>query len=47
MSLGLMASDNAIGSAARFRPTGHGRRFLNDLQALFLPDLQVYSQSRA
>jgi oxygen-independent coproporphyrinogen-3 oxidase len=47
VSLGLMTGcDGACGQTA-FQPTGRGRRFLNDLQALFLPGPQVYSQSQA
>jgi oxygen-independent coproporphyrinogen-3 oxidase len=37
VSLGLMTGGGASDGSALFLPTGHGRRFLNDLQALFLP----------
>ena len=44
MSLGLMIVKGS--SAGVFIPTNRGHRFLNDLQALFLPDAGLYSQSR-
>jgi oxygen-independent coproporphyrinogen-3 oxidase len=47
VSLGLMSGCNGSGGNAIFLPTGHGRRFLNDLQALFLPEPAFYSQSQA
>jgi oxygen-independent coproporphyrinogen-3 oxidase len=47
LSLGLMARGEEKRQAPAFRPTPHGRRFLNDLQAVFLPAGEVYSQSRA
>ena len=37
VSLGLMTGGGASEGNALFLPTGRGRRFLNDLQALFLP----------
>jgi oxygen-independent coproporphyrinogen-3 oxidase len=37
VSLGLMTGGGVSDGNAIFLPTGHGRRFLNDLQALFLP----------
>jgi oxygen-independent coproporphyrinogen-3 oxidase len=37
VSLGLMSGRDGGDGSAVFRPTRHGRRFLNDLQALFLP----------
>ena len=47
LSLGLMARSEGNAEISSFRPTPQGRRFLNDLQALFLPGAEVYSQSRA
>jgi oxygen-independent coproporphyrinogen-3 oxidase len=38
VSLGLMIAAIGDGGRAVFRPTQHGRRFQNDLQALFLPE---------
>jgi oxygen-independent coproporphyrinogen-3 oxidase len=37
VSLELLTGCDGSGGSAAFRPTHHGRRFLNDLQALFLP----------
>ena len=47
VSLKLMTGADGSGGTAVFRPTDRGRRFLNDLQALFLPDPAFYSQSQA
>lgn len=47
VSLTLMTGCDGSGGNAHFLPTDQGRRFLNDLQALFLPDPQFYSQSQA
>jgi oxygen-independent coproporphyrinogen-3 oxidase len=42
-ALGLIESS----ADAVWAPTAHGRRFLNDLQALFLPEPRLYSQREA
>jgi oxygen-independent coproporphyrinogen-3 oxidase len=47
VSLGLMTGCDGADGRAVFQPTSRGRRFLNDLQALFLPGPRVYSQSQA
>ena len=44
LSIGAHEAGDNAGDSGWFRPTEHGRRFLNDLQVLFLPARPFYSQ---